>query len=128
MLLWGMKICQKIAGSEPLSRLLIKPFDPPSSASPEWPAFPDFTTHTEQELEQWVRRHVEVLYHPVGTVRLGPAPSESSGQTRTGCLDEQLRVHGTRGLRVCDASIFPEQLSGHPVSCESGSWPAIIGS
>lgn len=32
-----------------------------------------------------------------------------------GCLDTQLRVHGIDSLRVCDASIFPEQLSGHPV-------------
>jgi choline dehydrogenase len=25
-----------------------------------------------------------------------------------GVVDEELRVHGVKGLRVCDASIFPK--------------------
>lgn len=29
-------------------------------------------------------------------------------------MDPQLRVHGTSGLRIVDASVFPTQLSGHP--------------
>lgn len=29
-------------------------------------------------------------------------------------VDASLRVHGIRGLRIVDASIFPQQVSGHP--------------
>ncbi|KAK4047830.1 hypothetical protein OIV83_005173 [Microbotryomycetes sp. JL201] len=113
MLMYGTKLCQAIAASAPLAKLLIKPFNPHNA--PQWPTFP-FTSitaakdqaFTDEELGEWVRRHAEVLYHPVGTVRLGPLDKQ-------GCLNERLQVHGTHGLRVCDASIFPEQLSGHPM-------------
>ncbi|KAM0787130.1 hypothetical protein ACM66B_006382 [Microbotryomycetes sp. NB124-2] len=113
MLVYGTKLCQAIANTPPLKSLLVKPFNPPNA--PEWPTFP-FTSltasqdqaFTDEELGEWVRRHAEVLYHPVGTVRLGSLDKK-------GCLNEKLQVHGTRGLRVCDASIFPEQLSGHPM-------------
>ncbi len=29
-------------------------------------------------------------------------------------MNPQLCVHGIQGLRVVDASVFPDQLSGHP--------------
>lgn len=76
---------------------------------PDFPTFPDTERYSDEELAEWVRNHAEVLYHPVGTVAMGLDASKG------GCLDEDLKVHGVANLRVCDASIFPEQLSGHPV-------------
>jgi len=38
------------------------------------------------------------------------APREEGG-----VVDAKLRVYGIRGLRVCDASIFPSIISGHTV-------------
>jgi len=44
-------------------------------------------------------------YHPVGTCKMGTDESA--------VVDPQLRVRGIDGLRVADASIFPEITSGN---------------
>lgn len=49
------------------------------------------------------------LYHPVGSARMGSSPL-------TSVIDPECRVHGVKGLRVMDASVFPEQISGHPTA------------
>ena len=46
------------------------------------------------------------VYHPVGSCRMGFDPSDS-------VVDPSLRVHGMAGVRVCDASIMPENTSGN---------------
>lgn len=43
-------------------------------------------------------------YHPCGSVAMGDA------------LDSRLNVKGTKNLRVCDASVFPNHVSGNIVS------------
>ena len=49
----------------------------------------------------FVRATASTLYHPVGTCGIGRV------------VDAQLRVHGVRGLRVVDASVMPEIVSGN---------------
>lgn len=49
------------------------------------------------------------FHSPVGSARLGPNPEDS-------VVDLQCRVHGVKKLRVVDASIMPEQISGHPTA------------
>lgn len=49
------------------------------------------------------------LYHPVGSARMGPSPA-------TSVVDTECRMHRVRCLRVMDASVFPEQISGHPTA------------
>lgn len=51
----------------------------------------------------------EHIYSPVGSARMGPNEKES-------VVDLQCRVHGIQNLRVVDASIMPEQISGHPTA------------
>ncbi|XP_023307245.2 choline dehydrogenase, mitochondrial-like isoform X1 [Lucilia cuprina] len=46
-------------------------------------------------------------WHAVGTCRMGPATDNSA------VVDQRLRVHGVRGLRVIDASIMPNITSGN---------------
>lgn len=55
----------------------------------------------DDDLEGDVRRRVELLYHPVGTCRMGAADDELA------VLDPQLRVRGVDALRVADASVMP---------------------
>ena len=53
------------------------------------------------DLESWVRGNATGYWHPVGTCRMGPSSD------RLAVVDPLGRVHGTEGLVVADASIFP---------------------
>ncbi|KAJ6512917.1 GMC oxidoreductase-domain-containing protein [Mycena sanguinolenta] len=68
----------------------------------------DHSTHlkTDEEIRDLVRERVETVYHPASTCRMAPAE-------QGGVVDSRLRVYDIRGLRVCDASIFPWIISGH---------------
>ena len=46
-------------------------------------------------------------YHLIGTARMGPVTDPTT------VVDDQLRVHGLEGLRVCDASIMPSMPSAN---------------
>jgi choline dehydrogenase len=60
---------------------------------------------TDEQLIVHVKRSLETLYHPVGTCKMG--------QDDQAVVDEQLQVHGLKGLCVADASIMPEITSGN---------------
>ncbi len=56
---------------------------------------------SDEQLEASLRDRVELIYHPVGTCRMGAADDSSA------VVDPELRVRGIDGLRVIDASVFP---------------------
>jgi len=55
---------------------------------------------------QYFREQSGSIYHLCGTCAMGPDP-------QTAVVDARLRVHGIEGLRVVDASIFPNITSGN---------------
>jgi choline dehydrogenase len=61
---------------------------------------------SDAQLLDDVRRRCSTVFHPVGTCAMGP-------DSRTAVVDSSLRVHGIGGLRVIDASIFPNLTSGN---------------
>ena len=61
----------------------------------------EVTPGTAADLETRIRADVAGYWHPVGTCRMGPPEDRSAVVSPTG------RVHGTEGLVVADASIFP---------------------
>ena len=60
---------------------------------------------TDAEIEQFIRNFADTVYHPVGSCRRGNGSMD--------VVDTELRVHGLQGLRVVDASIMPEVVSGN---------------
>lgn len=52
-------------------------------------------------MRQYVKMSLDSAYHPVGTVRMGPAGDPMS------VVDERCAVHGLASLYVCDASVMP---------------------
>ena len=59
----------------------------------------------EEELREDIRNRADTEYHPVGTCKMG--------HDAMAVVDDRLRVHGVTGLRVVDASIMPNLVSGN---------------
>ncbi|KAF8164816.1 hypothetical protein B0H34DRAFT_793279 [Crassisporium funariophilum] len=65
------------------------------------------TATTDAALEQFVRDSATTIYHPVGTAAMSPKGA------KWGVVDPDLKVKGTEGLRIVDASVFPFLPSAH---------------
>ena len=66
---------------------------------------PGEAAQTDAELDAFVRQHAETAYHPCGT--------NAMGTDDMAVVDHEGRVHGMQGLRVVDASIMPEIVTGN---------------
>jgi len=87
------RLMRKMARTAPLADLI------------EEETFPGpVMTDTNESILQAARRDISCA-HAVGTCRIGDDPMA--------VVDSRLRVHGMRGLRVMDCSVFPTQVSGN---------------
>ena len=68
---------------------------------------PGEAVQTDEQIDAFVRQHVESAYHPCGTCRMGRADDPHA------VVDEQTRVRGVQGLRVIDSSIMPSITTGN---------------
>jgi choline dehydrogenase len=83
----GVKVGREIARAEPLRSCIVREL------------FPGKGVESDEDLEADLRRRMELLYHPVGTCRMG--------KDERAVVDQTLRVRGVEALRVADASIMP---------------------
>ena len=60
---------------------------------------------TDEQLLEFCRQRGSTVYHPTSTCRMGSDP--------LAVVDQRLRVRGIEGLRVVDASVMPDLMSGN---------------
>lgn len=68
---------------------------------------PGDALQSDEELNGFIREHVESAYHPCGTCKMGAVDDPMA------VVDPECRVIGVEGLRVADSSIFPRITNGN---------------
>jgi choline dehydrogenase-like flavoprotein len=84
----GVRAALEIAKQEPLKAVERKPYSVPASDS-------------DEDIWAWVQEAAQTVYHPTSTCAMGQV------------VDSELRVNGTEGLRVVDASVMPTITRGN---------------
>jgi len=91
-----------IDGIRILRRILAAPALKPYCVNEVYPG-PDKTS--DEELLDFCRKTGGTVYHPTSTCRMGNDPLS--------VVDQRLRVRGIEALRVVDASVMPDLMSGN---------------
>jgi len=102
VLVKGLRMFTDVAAKSPE----LKAFDVQYSEVGPVPGCEKYEILSDDYLKCSVRNRAITLYHPVGSCRMGKKGENS-------VVDSELRVHGVDGLRVVDASVFPDQVSGN---------------
>jgi choline dehydrogenase len=89
----GLKILRKILQAPALRAYTIDEVEPGPKIS------------SDEELLNFCRQRGSTVYHPTSTCRMGNDP--------LAVVDQRLRLRGIEGLRVIDASIMPDLVSGN---------------
>ncbi|MFC7065277.1 choline dehydrogenase [Brucella rhizosphaerae] len=68
---------------------------------------PGANVQSDDEIDNFLREHVESAFHPCGTCKMGAVDDPMA------VVDPECRVIGVDGLRVADLSIFPRITNGN---------------
>lgn len=93
-MLLAVKYLRHLAAQPPLARLIAEELRPGPEVTTDEAMIADF------------RARSGTVYHPSCTCRMGP-------DAATSVVDARLRVHWVAGLRVIDASAFPNLIAGN---------------
>ncbi|MEO8669374.1 MAG: GMC oxidoreductase, partial [Bauldia sp.] len=90
----GVRLSRRIAGQKALAHLGLKEITPSAEAE------------NDDDVALFIRRQCQSIYHPTSTCRMGT--------DRLAVVDPtSLKVHGIDGLRVADASVFPDVVASN---------------
>lgn len=89
----GIRVARRIAAAPSLASRIVSEFTPGAQYQ------------SDAELLEAARQYSQSIYHPACTCKMGNDP--------LAVVDERLRVRGIARLRVVDASIMPELVSGN---------------
>ncbi len=92
-LLWGLKECRRIIHGDVFNK-----YQPTETN-------PGQAIQTDKELKEYILNSAGTIFHPVGTCKMG-------GDDHA-VVDNRLRVHGLKNLRVVDLSIAPRIVGGN---------------
>jgi len=92
----GVELALSLLGTDPLASMLVTD----AGFGPAW--------RDREGLKLWLRGRVGTTFHPSSTCRMGPAGDSLAVVDGTG------NVYGVSGLRVVDASIFPDVVRANP--------------
>lgn len=90
----SLKLLLQLAAARPLAQVIHSRARPPEPLD------------SDEALAAHARANCKTTYHPSCTCAMGPDPQSS-------VVDPALRVHGVHGLRVIDASVMPNVISGN---------------
>ena len=90
----GMRLMRRLSATPAFREIVEQEISPGEDAE------------SDEELLRFARGAAWTIFHPCCTCRMGRNVSNS-------VVDASLRVHGAEGLRVADASVFPNITSGN---------------
>ncbi|KAJ7085972.1 GMC oxidoreductase [Mycena crocata] len=76
-------------------------------------ADPGMSVQTDEEIVDYIKNYGGPEYHTVGSAAMLP-------REKGGVVSPELKVYGTRNIRVVDLSVLPLQISAHPMSTVYG--------
>jgi choline dehydrogenase len=91
----GVAIVREVAGQRALTAVRGGEIEPGEAVS------------SDADIDAWIRRAAETIYHPVGTCRMGVSGDDFA------VVDQSLKVMGLAGLRIVDASVMPTLVGGN---------------
>ncbi|MDX2155421.1 MAG: choline dehydrogenase [Hyphomicrobiaceae bacterium] len=89
----GMRLARRIANQPAFRRVTLREH------------FPGSEIKTDEDMLDVAKKAGATVFHPCGTCKMGSDPMA--------VVDQRLRVRGVAGLRVVDASIMPNMISGN---------------
>jgi choline dehydrogenase len=93
MTLDGMKLARRISEQPAFKKYFKREY------------FPGPEVASDEDMLAIAKEKGATVFHPCGTCKMGSDPKA--------VVDQRLRVHGISGLRVIDASIMPNMISGN---------------
>jgi choline dehydrogenase len=93
VILRGLRLAERVLGSPAFERLK------------SWRILPAPEVQSDEAWLDYIRKTCVTVHHPSGACRMGSSPDT--------VVDPELRVRGLEGLRVVDASVFPEPIAGN---------------
>jgi 4-pyridoxate dehydrogenase len=91
----GFKLFREIMSKPNLSPFLARELTPGAAKT------------SDTDIDAHIRSTAITLHHPLGTCKMGSASDDMA------VVDPELRVRGVDGLRVVDASVMPDLISGN---------------